>query len=312
MSRMRRFIASCAVAIATLGQASPGFSAEQEQVPVFQKTLVTSIKDPVTLTVAVSTGNITVGYSRDDQVTLYAYGKDGGGKALPQEFFKNKLIIEQKDNHVSIRETPGAGALLGAIYDINYRVDVPYRTEVDSTVSGAGNQTVAGVYGPATLVSGSGDIDAQYVRFAPVHANTGKGNISCIRDFGVDAATGDGSITLMENGDSKAVVKKGRGRIEVGGARGTVDGSTDAGSLHVKAVLSGDWQLKSDTGSIRVELPPKAKFEVDASSDSGEIAVEREDMQKPDGDEAHHVQQQVNGGGKRVVAHTAKGSIFIE
>lgn len=309
MRRISFFIVRCAVAIAALSQGGVVFSLEH--VPVFQRTLVTSIKDPVTLSVTVSGGNVTIGYSRDDQVALYAFGKDAGGKYLPEEFFKNKLVIEQKENRVSIRDAPTGGALVGSLYSIDYRIDVPYRTEVDSTVSGTGNQTVTGVYGPATLVSGVGDIDAQYVRFGPIHANTGKGNISCTRDFGVDAETGDGNITLMEDGPSKAVVKRGRGRIEVGGARGSVDGSTDAGILHIKAVPSDDWQLKSGSGSIRVELPPESKFEVDANSDSGEISVEREDMQKPQ-DEIHHLHQQVNGGGKHIVARSVKGSISIE
>ncbi|HEY6927215.1 MAG TPA: DUF4097 family beta strand repeat-containing protein, partial [Steroidobacteraceae bacterium] len=191
------------------------------------------------------------------------------------------------------------------------RIDVPYRTEVDSRVSGVGNQILTGVYGPARLLSGAGDISAQYVRFALLDAKTGKGNISCTRCFGVNAETGEGNITLMEDGNSKAVVKSGRGRIEVGGVNGTFDGSTDAGMLHIKAVPSDDWQLRSNSGTIRIELPPEAKFEIDAHSDSGEVAVEREDLQNPEND-AHQLHQQVHGGGKHITVRSVKGSISIE
>jgi hypothetical protein len=309
MRRMSRFVVCFSAAIAALSRVAVSFASEQEQ--LFQRAFATSINEPVTLSVAVSGGSVTIGYSRDDEVDIYASGKDAGGKDLPAEFFQNKLLIEQKENSVSIREIPGVGSLLGSLYSIDYRIDVPYRTEIDSTVFGTGNQTLEGVYGPATLVSGAGDIDAKYVRFAPVEARTGKGNISCTRCFAVNAETGEGNITLLEDGNSKARVKSGRGRIEIGGARGAIDASTQAGALHIKAVPSDDWQLQSGSGNIRLELPPQAKFEIEAGSDSGEINIERDDMQKPEG-EAHHLHEQVNGGGKHILIRSDKGSISIE
>jgi len=308
MRCISRFVCVSA-AIAALSPVAVSFASEQAQ--LFQRTFVTSIDQPVSLSVTVSGGSVTIGYSRDDEVDIYAFGKDAGGKDLPAEFFQNKLFIEQKENSVWVREIPGVGSLLGALYSIDYRIDVPYRTEVDSTVFGAGNQSLEGVYGPAKLTSGAGDIDAKYVRFAPVEAKTGKGNISCTRCFEVNAETGEGNINLLEDGNSKALVKSGRGRIEIGGVRGTIVAATQAGALHIKAVPSDDWQLKSGSGNIRVELPPQAKFELEASSDSGEINIERDDMQKPVG-EVHHLHEQVNGGGTHILARSVKGSISIE
>jgi len=309
MRRMSRFIACLCAAIAVLSPVAVSFASEQAH--LFQRSLSTSIDEPVTLRVAVSGGSVTIGYSRDDEVDIYAFGKDVGGKNLPAEFFQGKLLIEQKQNSVSIREVPGLSSALGSLYSIDYRIDVPYRTEVDSTVSGTGNQTLEGVYGPAKLVSGTGDIEAKYVRFAPLDAKTGKGNISCTRCFEVNAETAEGNITLLEDGNSKALVKSGRGRIEVAGARGAVDAATQAGALHIRAVPSDDWQLESTSGNIRVELPPQAKFEIEASSDSGEINIERDDMRKPEG-EVQHLHEQVNGGGKHILARSVKGSISIE
>lgn len=305
---MKPFIA-CVVVISILFAAKVAFASEP--VPVFQRSLVTPLKDPVTLNVSLSHGNVKIGYSRDDQISIYAFGKDASGKYLPVDFFKNNLLIDQKGSQVWIRESVVSAKPSSSQYSLNYRIDVPYRTEVNSTVSGEGNQTLVGVYGPAKLLSGAGDIQAEYVRFSPVHASTGRGNISCIRDFQVNAETGEGNITLMEDGNSKAAVKSGHGRIEVGGARGTFDGSTDAGSLHIKAVLWDDWQLKSSSGSIRVELPRKSKFDLDLSTGAGDIVVERDDIPKPEG-EVHQLHQQVSGGGKRIIARSARGSIFIE
>jgi hypothetical protein len=311
MLRIRPFIARFAfVIVAASSQSGIAFAAEQSR--VFERVLPMDIKEPkYFLSVAVSAGDIFIGYIRDDRLTIYAYGKDASGKYLPAEYFKNKLVIEQKGSHVSVRESADIGSLLSSTYSVYYRIDIPYRTEVESTVSGTGNQTLMGAYGPVTLVSGTGDIDAEYVRFAAIHASTGKGNVSCIRDLEVDAETGNGNITLMEDRNSKALVKSGHGKIEIGGARGTVDGSTDTGSIHIRAVPWDDWQLKSGSGLIRLELPPKQKFEIDASSDSGEIDVERDDMQKPEGD-VHNLHEQVNGGGKHIAAHSIKGGISIE
>lgn len=309
MRGIRFFIACSAVAVTALSGTGVAFASEQ--IPVFQRILPTDIKDPATVSVAVSRGNVTIGYSRDDQVAVYASGKDGGGKDLPVEFFRKNLVIEQKGNSVSIRDSSSAETLLSSLYSIDYQIDVPYRTAIDSVVSGTGNQSLTGVYGPAKLVTGAGNIDAQYVRFARLDARTGKGNISCTRAFEVNAETGEGNITLLENGNSKAVIKSGRGKLDVGGARGAVDGATDAGTLHIRAVPSDDWQLKSSSGNIRIELPSKAKFELDASSDSGTIEVGRDNMQNADAD-MHHLHQQVNGGGKHIVARTIKGSISIE
>lgn len=324
------FLTSC-FSFAILASSLGGVADATEQVSLFQRILTTDIKDPVTLSVSITRGNVEIGYARDDEVAIYASGQDASGKSLPEDFFKKNLIIDQKDNHVSVRDSPAPDSLLvdqkdtpvsshdspdpdsllSALYTISYRIDVPYRTEVDSRVSGAGNQTLTGVYGPAKLVSGTGDISAMYVRFALLDARTGKGNISCTRCFGMNAETGGGNITLMESGSSKALVKAGRGRIEVGGGNGTFEGSTDAGMIHIKAVPSDDWQLRSNSGTIRVELPPEAKFEIDARSDSGEVAVDREDMEKLDND-ARQLREKVNGGGKRITARSVKGSIFIE
>src|SRR5215831_16014432 len=168
------------------------------------------------------------------------------------EYFGSTLTIEQAKNHIAIQKLPDS-AYLDLEPNVSYKIDVPFRTEVRSAISGAGNQTVIGITGPAKIVTGLGDINVSYVRFGLVHAETAKGRISCTRVSQVEAETGSGNITLMEDGHSKASVKAGFGRIEVGGARGGFEGSTDQGDLHIKAVPWDDWQLKSVSGNIRIE-----------------------------------------------------------
>lgn len=279
------------------------------QVPVFQQTVMVGIKDPVILDIAVSKGDVSIGYRRDGQVSIYASGKDAAGKNMTEEFFKNTLIIEQKESRVIIRNA--SNAALDPAASISYAIDVPFRTEVTSSVSGSGKQKVIGIAGPAKLTSGSGDIEAIYVTLAAVKATTGKGNISCSRVAEVNAETGGGRITLAEDGPSRAVIKKGPGMIDVGGARGSFEGLTDSGDLHIKSVLNGDWQLNSASGSIKIEVPPKAKFEVDASTLSGRIFVEYEEMQEPING-VRQIHQEVNGGGKHIHARSISGNISIQ
>jgi DUF4097 and DUF4098 domain-containing protein YvlB len=236
------------------------------------------------------------------------------------------LTIEQNGNHVRIRHVahfayPEAGI------NVSYRIDVPYRTEVSSRVN-HGNQTFSGIMGPVKAITSKGDVKASYISKGlqaqteqgnlslqvigeRVEARTGNGNITCERIAqGVNAETGDGDVTLIVVGPSTATVKQGAGRINVSGARGRLTGSTHAGELHVRAIPHDDWQLNSASGNITLELPPTSRFELDASTDSGELQFDRSDLGKPDA-EARHFHEKVNRGGKRIDAHSASGRIVI-
>jgi hypothetical protein len=290
------------------------------------QTLTVTATDPVTLDVEIPSGELQVLYSRDGQVTITGSAKASADAKLDDKFFQAVLTVEQNGNHLTIRHVPYAAYPEEGI-NVLYRIDVPYRTEVTSRVKN-GRQTISGIMGPVKAVSGKGDIKASYVSKGlqaqvetgnvdlqvigeRVEASTGNGNISCMRvSQGVSAETGDGDISLMVVGPSTATVKKGTGRIDVGGARGSFVGSTDAGDLHVKAIPHDDWALNSASGKIRLELPPAVKIELDASTNSGEFQVDRDDIVRPDSD-ARHLHQKVNGGGARIGVHSVSGTIVI-
>jgi hypothetical protein len=283
--------------------ATPAFS----QSAVFEKVLDVGIEKPVALEIAVSKGDVFVGYSHDGQVSIELIPKDTTiPKAAVDEFIKNNLRIEQKEYHVTIRAAAAAVPAPAFLY----RFGVPFRTELISSVE-TGNQKVLGIAGPVDFTAGVGDIDANLVRFAAVKARTGRGKISCTRVVQVEAETGSGNINLMEDGATKAVIKKGLGRIEIGGSRGSVEASSDGGEIHIKAVPNNDWRLTTVSGNIRIELPPKAQFEFDASTVGGEVSVEREGMLSPIGD-THHLHDKVGGGGKQIQAHTVNGNITVQ
>ncbi len=276
---------------------------------IYTRVMTVDIKDPVILDVAVANGDVTIAYNRDGQVAVYAFTRDAAGAYGSRELFESMLTVQQTDNHVTVHTRPGAHAPEGV--HISYKIDVPLRTQVVSTVSGIGSQIVMGITGPATITSGEGDIDARYISEGLLTARTRLGRVSCIRVNQLDVETEGGTITLMENGPSVAAVKHGAGRIDIGGARGAVRATTDKGGLSIKAVPWDTWELASNSGAIRIAVPSKAKFDLDVTSNSGDISIERQDVARP-GADTRQCKQSVNGGGKRIQARTASGTISIE
>jgi DUF4097 and DUF4098 domain-containing protein YvlB len=297
----------------------------QSRADVHQTLMVTST-EPVVLDVEIANGELQVLYGREGEVSITGFAQSLADGKVDDNFFKTVLAVEQDRNRLKIRHTTSSAYPEQGI-NIHYRINVPYRTEISSRVN-QGKQTVSGIMGPVRAVTGKGDFKASYISKSlqsqvdlgnldvrvigeHVDASTGSGNISCERlTQGVTAETGDGDITLMVVGSSTATVKKGTGRIEIGGARGSLIGSTDGGDLHVKAFPHDAWKLDSTSGNIRLELPPALKAELDASTDSGEFQLDRDDIAKPHSD-SHHFHQQVNGGAARIDAHTARGRIVI-
>jgi DUF4097 and DUF4098 domain-containing protein YvlB len=310
-----------AVALALLTCASMTFAQLTSE---FHRTLTVTSAESVMLDIEISNGDLQIRYGRDGQVSISGVAKPSANVQVDEKFFAPVLAIDQEGNHLHIRNVPQVAFPETAI-SVLYRIDVPYRTQVTSRVS-QGKQNISGVLGPVNAVTDKGDIAAAYISKGVqtqvgsgnldlqvigehVEAKAGSGNISCTRlPQGVNAETGDGDITLMVVGPSKAVVKKGNGRIEVGGARSSFVGSTDGGDLHVKAIPHEDWHLTSATGRVRLELPPVPKFELDASTETGRFQIDLDGIANPDSD-IHQFREKVNGGGKRIEVHTDSGRI---
>lgn len=293
----------------------------------FHRTLAVTA-EPVTLEVEISSGDLQVLYGRDGEVSIAATAKASPDAAahLDDNYFPEVLNIRQEGNHLTLRHFSNSAYPEKGIA-VLYRIAVPYRTKVTARTS-KGKQTITGLLGPVQATTESGDIKAAYISLGlqaqvgrgkidlqvigdRAEAKTGAGNISCERiPQGVTAETGDGDITLMVTGPSTAAVNKGTGRIEVGGARGSLIASTAEGDLHIKAIPHDDWKLTSSSGTIHLELPPQAKLNLDASTSSGEFQIDRDDIAKPQAG-ILRVVQEVNGGGKRIEAITGGGKIVI-
>jgi DUF4097 and DUF4098 domain-containing protein YvlB len=300
--------------------------AQTESTFDFRQTFMVTTAAPVILEVEILRGELQVFYSHDGELSITGSAQTSSGAKLDDAFFRASLVIEQNGNHFKLRCVPDSTDQNEQIH-VRYRIDVPYRTEVKSWI-GNGRQSFSGIMGPVHAVSLKGDIKASYLSKGVqartnsgnidlqvigerVEAQTGDGNIFGQRlAQGISAETEDGDISLTVVGPSTAIVKKGTGRIDANGARGTFTGATDGGELHIKAVPHGDWQLNSKSGNIRIEFPILQKLELDASTDSGLLQVDRDDILKPDPD-SRHFHQKINGGGSLIEAHTSNGKILI-
>jgi hypothetical protein len=287
------------------------------------RTFAVSTAEPVSLLVELREGDLRIAYAREGEVSISAVPQDASNIDL--ESLATRVAITQAGNRVEIRERRGSD---NQSLKLTYTIDVPYRTEIRSSVQ-HGNQTMTGVMGPVSAKGGSGDIEVTYISLGVVasaqtgnvscevvggriEVRTGAGNIECRRALqGIDAETGSGEIALAVVGSSVAVVRGGVGRIDIAGARGPLFASTSAGDLHVKAVPHEDWQLSSSSGTIRIELPPGAGFDLDAATGFGDVVIRREDLKKPDA-EFRRITQRANAGGKRIEIRSDDGDIVIE
>jgi hypothetical protein len=218
-------------------------SACAQAVNPYHRTLAVAMTDPVMLDVDVPKGELQIFYSREGQVSVTA-SQQISSRAMQETNLEAAVALVQDGNRIRVSHVSPSPEDAGT--GILYRIDVPYRTVVTATIHD-GKLSISGILGPvhamtergniaASYISkelvakaGSGDVDIQVIG-ARVDASTGAGNISCSRAAqGVIAVTEAGDITLMVVGPSSATVKTGSGRINIGGARGTLQGTTDAG-----------------------------------------------------------------------------------
>ena len=276
----------------------------------FQRTLALAPSDHMVLDVDVPRGDVTIAYAHAGEISVSATAEASEG-AIPTDFFDRGLTVEREGEHIKV-QFKSNGATLDESARIAYTINVPNWIEVNSSV-GTGKQSISGVMGPVRAVTGSGDVNVLYVT-NDLEAKTGHGNITVIRvGTAAKVETGSGSIDMKDIGPaSSATVKKGAGKIAVDGISGSFTASTDAGDLRVAGGVFDNWELKSSSGSIYIVPGEESGFEIDASTRSGRLSVENEDMKAPQDPNTRVCHQKVNGGGKLIRVRSASGAIFIK
>ncbi len=320
---LRKAHIQLAVLVAAMAAAGCSYAASEQG--SFDRTL--TVSGPVRIDLSNGSGAVHIHGGQAGKVHIHAEVRAGNflfGNARKElaDIIANPPI-EQSGDAIRI----GKDHRRWHNISIEYVIETPEETEVDSTV-GSGAQELRDVRGPVNLTTGSGSIHASRIgRHAEL--STGSGSIEG-SDIGEDAraSTGSGSITLST---VKGAVRAhtGSGSISVSGADGPAELSTGSGSITSRGVskdlsvhtasghitvegnpaANGNWELRSASGGVDITVPPSASFRFSAEAVSGNIhtniPIVLEEQSR------HALRARFGSGSARVEIHTVSGNISV-
>lgn len=323
-------LAGTTVAIALL--AAIGVVAAQAAVDGhFERTL--TVNGPVDLDVNTGAGNITIHSGDASKVEIHATiraNENGHWSNSDAEsrvrYIEQHPPIEQNGNTIAIGHVEDRDLLRNI--SISYEIVTPVQTHLHSA-TGSGNQTVAGVTGPAESSAGSGDVRLDEIG-ADVTAHTGSGEITISGVKGglrassgsgdiradqvsgaITASTGSGDVRLTQSGEGDVQVSTGSGTVEVHGVNGAVQIGTGSGNITAEGTPARNWRLHTGSGDLTVELPQQTSFELYAHTSSGSIDSKFQ-ITMEGTISTRDLHGKVGSGGPLVDLRTSSGSIHID
>jgi len=197
---------------------------------------------------------------------------------------------------------------------VDYEITVPADTAL-RTHTGSGDQSIHGLNKPIELESGSGDMRLRELA-GGVRLHTGSGDVEAREISGAfHAETGSGDIRLDEKSSGDVLVHTGSGDVELRGVNGSLLAETGSGEVRVTGTQNGTWELRTHSGNVEIQLPANSAFDLDATTASGEVVVDRPVTMIVQGRVAEtrrEVRGQVGSGGPRLIVHTGSGDVHIE
>jgi hypothetical protein len=246
--------------------------------------------------VSTGSGYIHLRPGSDSQIHIVAHvrsnhGWMGGGDVdgRIQQIVANPPIV-QNGNDITVGERHN-GDLYRNI-SIDYDITLPHSSNIAAT-------------------TGSGDIDIQDVG-ASLKAQSGSGTVHAHGIKGpATLGTGSGDIELQQTGPGDVKAETGSGSIRLQGLSGALKAGTGSGDIEADGQPSADWKLSTGSGSIRLGIGSNARFNLDADTGSGSINV-AQPITMQGSLNRHHVAGVVNGGGPTIRANTGSGDIQIK
>jgi Putative adhesin len=318
----------CALAWTASASASPRHSgrAAGGDSATFDRSF--TVTTPVRLEVSNGSGNVEIRGSADGTVHIHGkvtqggWSMFGGGAKNVDEVAANPPL-EQNGNTIRM----GKNSSWFKNVSIDYQVEVPHDTEIDSEVA-SGGITVDNVKGPVKASSASGYVHVYRVeRDATVNAASGSIDVATIGGYlRVSSASGDsvltdvkgelrvsaasGSIRIKHPGD-RVDASAASGSIEVEGANSDLKVRAISGSIQVSGNPAANrfWELKTVSGSVELRVPKDASFLLSAESTSGDIRtsipVMLEEQSK------HSLRAHIGDSAGRIEVHTISGSVNV-
>jgi len=253
-------------------------SASAQTEATFDRTL--NVSGPVSLDVSTGSGNIAIRGGPNDKVEVHgrirANSKWLGSSRGAEDAVRTLQAnppIEQSGQVIRIGRV--GDRELERNVSISYDIVVPVQTAITSR-TGSGSQTLDGVKGRLAVDTGSGSLTLRDV----------KGEL--------DATTGSGSISAT-------------------GFDGALRAHTGSGRIRVQGEQSGRWDLETGSGSIDLDLPSSASFDLSAHTGSGGIDVGYPmTVQGRVNVNRHDANGKVGSGSHVLSARTGSGHIRIE
>ena len=295
----------------------------------FDRTL--KVTGPVDLEVTTGSGTIDIARGAAGQVSIHAIirasdrGWFSGDQTEKIRRIESNPPIEQNGDVIRIGHF--ADSELQRNISINYTIQVPADVRVRSR-TGSGSIRIDRINGPVDASTGSGGIDINDVVSdarlqtgsgsivvnnvaGTVRAHTGSGAITGDRIGGRSSSTPAGSNSFASSGRSYLDLETGSGSIRVQNVSGELKARTGSGSIEAQGQQTGDWEINTGSGGIRIRLPESSKFTLLARTSSGSVSTDFP-LTIQGTVNRHELSGAVNGGGPRLDLHTGSGSIHIE
>ncbi len=271
------------------------------------------VNGPVDLEVLTRSGDITVRNGAAGTVFIHAkihadnswFG--GDHRAEAEELEKNPPIRQTGNsiridyvniNHISV----------------DYEITAPENTALRAH-TGSGDQKIEGLKGNIELESGSGDLQLSRL-IGDMRFQTGSGNVRGHELSGpARIKAGSGDIEIVETGVGDIEIRTGSGNITVNGINGGFHAEAGSGDIRANGLPKNMWSVRSGSGNVNLSVPSDAAFDVDISSNSGNVTLGHPVTTTVQGriqESRKSVVGKVRGGGPTIFVHTGSGDVHVD
>jgi DUF4097 and DUF4098 domain-containing protein YvlB len=91
---------------------------------------------------------------------------------------------------------------------------------------------------------------------------------------------------------------------------GALHAETGSGDITASGKTTGDWDLRTGSGNVTLDLPQDSSFQLDARTSSGDIKVDHP-VTMQGSMNRHEVKGTVRGGGALLAVRTGSGDIRV-
>ncbi len=265
--------------------------------------------------VEVSTGSGNIAVHTGDNSSVKVIGHIhanhswlfGGNEADKVKRIEANPPIEQTGNIIKIGKINDPE--LRRNISIDFEVWVPEQTTTRAS-SGSGDVFAENLKASLNASTGSGNVQARRIT-GEVKANTGSGDVDLQEIAGnVTADTGSGNVKVSMTGDGSLRLGTGSGDVTASHVKGGLRARTGSGNVTADGDATSDWSVETGSGDVNVSLPQNARFELAASTGSGDLSIGREITMSGNMDK-HRIRGKVNGGGPLVQLETSSGNIRL-